>query len=381
MVNPTRFPSGISTYTQQHIMNTYPVVPNNYQIIKGDDFLPYRTADYTSTLTGTGAVAPYAWNGGAVQLTNGATAASNAILSLGASGNQTNTYQFVPGNQLWFDAKLATGGAASTNVVTSSNSTLYIGLFDAPTSPNSGVKYGAYFTKPAGGSAWNFVLINTVGATTYTTTYTNIADTNLPSGIYGDTAVNGTMALAGAGGYYTTVSSVVAGNGYRYAPLIIATGATGANAQLYAAHGASASPTSTGGSGLSNVWIGNQGNGSYTTYLGTAIPWCNLQFYYDGKGTIRIGVNGTQVMEVGFQGVTNMVFNGTNTNGTNQSYNTSTVSAAGFPTTNQLLAPYPGDAYAVLPKSQMQFAVGMIGATTASQLVWLDEFNIGTEFN
>ena len=382
MANPTRFPSGVSTFPVQHIMNTFPMVPNNYQIVKSDDFLPYRTADYTATVSGTGAITPFAWNGGAVQITNGATAASNAILSLGASGNQADTYQFVPGNQLWFDTKVATGGAASTGVVTSANSTLYVGLFDAPTTPNSGVKYAAYFTKPVGGSTWNFVLVNTVGATTYTTTFTNVADTNNPSGIFGDPyASNAALVLNGAAGYYTTVTSTTGGAGYKYAPLIVATGSTGAGAQLYSQHGAAGSPISTGGSGLNNVWITNQGNGAYTTYTAATLPWINLQFYYDGKGTIRIGVNGQQVMSVGNLGVTNPVFNGSNTNATGQSYTTSTVSAAAFPTTGYLTAPYTNDAYTMLPKSQMQFSVGMIGATTASQLFWVDEFNIGTEFN
>ena len=383
MANPQRYPSGISTYPTQHIMNTFPVLPNNYQVIKGDDFLPYRTADFTPTVSGTGAITAYSWNAGAVQFTNGGTAASNAILSLGASGNQTNTYQFVRGNQLWFDAKIATGGAASTGVVTSSNSAIYLGLFDTPTTPNSGVKFAAYFYKPAGGTTWNFVIVNTVGATTYTTTFTNIADTNLPSGIYGDpSSSNGTATFAGAGGYYTTVSGITtSGAGYRYNPLWIATGATGANAQIHGTHGANTTNAGSSGSGLANIWLGHQGNGAYTTYTGVAIPWINLQFYYDGKGTIKIGVNGIVVMSIGYQGNTALTFNGTNANALNQAYTASSVSAAGYPTTNDLLGPQTGDAWAILPKSTMQFSLGMIGATTASQLFWLDEFNIGTEFN
>ena len=382
MANPTRFPAGISTFPNQHVMNTFPIVPNNYQIIKSDDFLPYRSTDYTVTTTGTGAITAFPYNGGCVQFTNGATAASTIGLSLGASGNQTTTYQFIPGNQLWFDTKVCTGGAASTGVVVATNSTIYVGLFDNATAPASS-KYGAYFVKPSGGSTWNFVLVNTVGANTYTTTFTNVADTNNPSGVYGDAnASNATLSLAGAAGYYTTVSSITTpGAGYKYAPNILATGSTGAGAQFYAMHGATASPISTGGSGVSNLYIANQGNGAYATYTAAVLPWVNLQFYYDGKGTIRLGVNGTQVCEIGFQGQTVATFNGTNANATNQSYTTTAVTAAGFPSTSYVSGFYPGDAFAILPKSQMQWAVFMNSATTASQLFWVDEFNIGTEFN
>lgn len=380
MVAPVRY-KALSMMPQRSVLNTFPSVTNNFQITKSDDFLPYRAGDYTFTQTN-GTAAPFIWNGGAVQLsTAGSTAADLAVLALPSS-----SWQIVPGNQLWCDTKLAIRS-------TSTDTNMYCGLFDAvnPTLATNGI----YFIKPAGGTTVNFV-IKKAGTTT---TFQNVADLSRPSGltsVQDPNASVGVLTATQSGGIYNSIVVTTPGAGYQSAPIVVATGATGTTATLYCQIGSTAYgvqsfaqaslPSSTGipyGS-LVAPYITAGGTG-YTTATVEVAALINLQFYFDGKGRIIVGVNGRQVMAIGGSAVETGPYNIT----PGSTYNLSSAGVGpDFSTTGtQLttaLAPFQppiGSFYNIAPQGALLYDVGFFNTTANARSMVVDEYNLGTELN
>lgn len=380
MAAPVRF-KAMSVMPARSVINTFPAVTNPFQITKTDDFMPYRAGDYTVTQTN-GSAASFAWNGGAVQLsTTGGTAADAIYLAL-----PTLSMQVVPGNQLWMDTKLAIRA-------TSTDTTMYCGFFDNvnPASASNGI----YFIKPSGGTTINFV-VKKAGTTT---TFQNVGDLARPSGL---TAVQdpnasvGVLTATQSGGLYNSIVVTTPGAGYQCAPIVFATGATGSGAGLYCQIGSTAYgvqsfaqaslPSSTGipyGS-LVAPYITAPGS-AYTTALNEVAALIDLQFYFDAKGRIIVGVNGRQVMAIGGSAVETGPYNVT----PGQTYNLSTAGVGpDFSTTGtQLttaLAPFQpavGSFYNMSPQVQLQYAVGFLNSTANARSMVVDEYNIGTELN
>ncbi len=380
MVAPVRF-KALSLMPQRSVINTFPTLANNFQIIKSDDFLPYRAGDYTLTQTN-GSAAAFSWNGGAVQLsTTGATSADAAYLVL-----PSLSWQVVPGNQLWFDTKLAIRA-------TSTDTTVYCGLFDNvnPASATNGI----YFVKPFGGTTVNFV-IKKAGTTT---TFQNVGDLARPSGLTAVQDPNGSVGVLTAtqsGGLYNSVVVTTPGAGYQSAPIVIATGSVGSGAALYAQIGSTAYgvqsfaqaslPSSTGipyGS-LAMPYITAPGS-AYTTATVEVAALINLQFYFDGKGRLIVGVNGRQVMAIGGSAVEIppyvMVPGSTynlSTPGVGPDFSTSGTQLS------TALAPFQppiGSFYNVSPQIALEYAVGFLNSTASARSLIVDEYNLGTELN
>ena len=371
---PVRFLSGVNTFPAKHTMANFPVAPTQYQINKGDDFIPFRqSTDYTATTGGTGATAAaYAWNGGAIKITCGSTTPFKSFEALGA-----NCVQAIPGNQLWHDVRMAAPVGTQSNP--SNDATIYCGFFDNvdPTAASNGI----YFTKPSGGTAVHFVILKAGTATTFQ----NVGDFAKASGLFGDaTAINGALAFNGTGTTYTNVTVSTPGFGYRVAPLIITTGAAGSGALVYCQTGStSAQPNADmqgNGSALAAPFILAAGSG-YTagTLAADILPWLNFQFYYNGKGRLLVGINGKMVLGFDRTGGT------TATPG--QTYNVSTVGNAfnfiGTTLTTGVapVQPAPGDVITALPLVPMQLAFGLVGTTANNRVMYVEEVNIATELN
>jgi len=372
---PVRYTSGVNTFPAKHSMRNYPVVPTQFQITKGDDFIPFRqSTDYTATTGGTGATAAaYPWNGGAVKITCGSTTPYKSMEALGA-----NSIIFVPGNQCWHDVRVAVPTTGTSNPA--NDATVYVGFFDNvdPSAATNGV----YFVKPSGGSTVNFVILKAGTATTFS----NIGDFSIPSGIYGDPlASNGSLAFNTTGTTYTNVTVNNPGFGYRVAPLVIATGTAGSGAQLYCQLGSSAgNPNADGqgnGSSLYSPYILAAGSG-YTanTLAADILPWINLQFYYNGKGRLEVGINGKLLMSLDKDAPS------TATPG--QTYNLASISLDSFNFSGTSLTtgvapvqPAVGDPYVALPQVPLQLAFGLVGTTANNRVMYVEEINIGTELN
>jgi len=371
MPNPTRFPSGVSTFPIQHVQNTFPVVPSQWQVNKGDDFIPFRqSTDYTATASTGASAAAYAWNGGAVKITGGTTTPFKSFEALGA-----NSLQVVPGNQLWHDVRLAAPTGSMQNPLT--DSVVYTGFFDNvdPTAATNGI----YFTKPAGGSTVNLVILKNSTATTFS----NIADLSKPSGIYGDTySTAGALAFNTTGTTFSSVSVSATGQGYRCAPLCIPFGTAGSGAQIYTQLGGAIQGGGSGsGAPLFAPYIVAAGSGYTANTLGCdIIPWVNLQFWYNGKGTLSVGVNGRVVLTLGKEGVTTATPGSTYTLGSGlaNSYNFSGTSLTAGVSPVQ---PAVGDFYVASPQVPMQLAFGLVGTSGNARYLYVEEVNIATELN
>ena len=372
---PSRFLSGVNTFPAKHAMATFPVVPTQWQVTKGDDFIPFRqSTDYTATAAGTGATAAaFAWNGGALKITAGSTSTFKSFEALGA-----NSLQFVPGNNLWHDVRLAVP-VIGTNPAT--DSAVYTGFFDNvdPTAAANGV----YFYKPAGGTAVHFIILK-AGTTT---TFQNVGDLQYPSGLYADPiGSNGALTFNATGTAFSTVTVTTPGFGYRTAPLIVPTGTAGSGAQVYCQLGGSAGyPTADSqgnGSSLYNAIITAPGSGYTAGTLGAEVyPWINFQFAYNGKGRLIAAINGKIVLGFDRTGGTNVTAGSTYNNatvGVGPFYNASgTTLAAGL-----MSAPPPaGDIYNILPMVPLQLAFGMVGSTGTNRVMYAEEINLGTELN
>lgn len=480
---PARFSAGINTFPFAHAMRTFPVVTTQFQINKGDDFIPFRTSDYTATGTGTGAAqAAFGWNGGAVKLTAGSTLTQKSFLALGA-----NSLQVIPGNQLWHDVRVGVSALATQSNPTT-DAVIFCGLFDNadPTLALNGI----YFQKPSGGSAVNFVVMKggiaapvqaapstattggTIAANTYylvvtaltatgetvrsneqsqvttgatstitvnwaavpgaasyrvylgtaagvettyfavaggatitttltsatgtagsppatntsgtITTFQNVGDFGLPSGIYGDPgSSNGSLTFNTTGTTFTSVVVGAAGGGYRVAPLVNLTGTAGSGGQaicqLGQGAGLAGSDSQMASSALYAPYITAPGSGYTAGTLGAdIIPWINLQFYYDGKGRLLVAMNGRAVMALDAVGVLTAAPGAT--------YNVATAANASYSFAGTTLSagvapiqPRPGDPYVALPQVPLQLAFGLYGTAANNRALYVEEINVGTE--
>lgn len=377
MANPQRFTAGLSTFPTQHVLNTFPVVPTQFQVTKGDDFIPFRqSTDYTATTSGTGATAAaYSWNGGAIKVTAGSTTAFKSMEALGA-----NCVQLVPGNQTLFDVRIAAPTGSMQNPAT--DSVLYVGLFDNvdPTAAANGI----YFSKPASGSTLNFTVLKNSTATTFS----NVGDLAKPSGIYNDsTSTPGTLTFNGTGTTFTTVTVSNSGAGYRCAPLVVPFGTAGSGAQVYCQLGGNTqgvsyrnSSTDSANAGLYAPYIVAAGSGYTAGTLGAdIIPWINVQAWYDGKGTLHVGINGRKVLTLGYSGVTTATPGSTYnvaTVGNSFNFQGTTLTTGVAP-----VQPLNGDFYVAAPQVPLQLAFGIVGTNGNNRVMYVEEINLATELN
>lgn len=353
MAQPVRFPSGVSTYPPKNTLASFPLVPAINQASLVNEFIPYRSGDFTIAQTnGTGAL--LGWNEGGLTLsTTGATAGDKIIFGMNA---QCAVY--MPGNQLWTSCTIAVPSTISdTNVYMGEANTQ-----DITNSPTDGV----YFLKPSGGTTVNLV-IKKAGTTT---TFTNIADLSKPSGIYGDTtSTAGTLSFNTSGTTLTSIAVATSGSGYQQAPYVQITGTAGSGASAY---------VQLRSGGLYAPYITAAGSG-YTagTFAGTILPWITLSKYYDGKGTLYIGVNGKTVMSIGPQGQTSITAGGTATNASFKSYYV----------TNQLttgqapIQPKAGAFDNLMPLVPMYPGGGFTNTTANARTAYVDSFQLGFEYN
>ena len=295
ITKPVRFPSGVSGDSPSSINADFPQVLGRYQYNYLNTIALARSTDFTSTIVGTGTVTNTAWPGGMMTITNTAGAADAITL-----GHKTQGMQILPGNRFWMNATIAMplSGVAQT---------MYLGGCDATTF--GAATNGIWLFKAAASSSLSLVIKN--GATT--TTFTNIADLSKTSGWVNDTsAVAGTLAFNGAGTTFATVTVNNPGSGYQVSPFVIPTGTAGSGAQVYC---------QIGSGQLYAPYIAAAGSGYTAGTLGaTILPLHNIALYYDGKGTLFVGVNGKTVISIGTYGATSVTAGATVTNAAYNSY-------------------------------------------------------------
>ena len=384
MATPTRFPVGLNTFPPRHILNTYPVSPSPRQVAVQEDFLPYRAGDYTITTAVAGTVTTFPQLTGAVKLATSANATDTIYaFRLGAG------FQLMPLNQAWYNTRFA----YPRSVLNTNDTNIYLGgWFDAATLSAS--NNGIYFFKPSGGTAVNLI-IKKAGTTT---TFQNIADVSLPSGLFGDTnAVNGTLTATIAGNAFTAVSVATAGAGYQTSPLVLTTttagGTTGSTPVIVGLGSTGLSSTNpqvpiqstqlpygslyapyiaTPGSGFTN-------GGPLTTLLEVE-PVLDLSFYYNGKDTLYVGVNGRVVMTIGPAGQTAFAAGAT----------INVATAAGGPSfapTTQLttsiapVQPTAGSAYNILPTTLLNTGFGVANTSANIRTMYELEYYSAVELN
>jgi hypothetical protein len=369
----TNFPNGLGTWPSNHAIATYPIAPTQWQITKGDDFIPFRqSTDYTATTGGTGATAAaFPWNAGFLKITSGSTTPFKSTEALGAG-----CFQAMPGNGLWHDLRMCAPTNSQTNPV--NDATTYAGFFD--TVDPSAAANGIYFIKPTGGTAVHFVVLKGGVATTFQ----NVGDLSTPSGLFNDSgSVLGVLTANTVGTTLTSLAVTTPGFGYRAAPLLIVNGTAGSNAAAYVQLGGSAGfPTfgaQSSASSLYATYITNAGSG-YTagTFTVDVLPLINFQFYYNGKGRLIVGINGRIVMALDTMGV-NVAVPGQTYNvatSSGKSWNFSTTTLA---TTN--VAPPVGDPIVALPQMPLQLGFGLVGTTANNRVMYVDEINVATELN
>ena len=362
---------------------SFPTVATNFQIVKTEDYIPFRSSsDYVTTLVGAGSTAQaISWNGGAISLTTAATINTGIYLSLGTTGGTgAGSVQIVPGQQLWHDVRVAVPS------VTNTNGTVYVGLFDN-VNPTTAVASGngIYFVKPAGQSAFNFAITKTFNGTTTTTTWTNVGDFAKPSGIYNDpNASAASLSFNTTGTTYTSVSVTNPGAGYNVSPLILATGTGGSNATLYSALGGAAQYQSVNNSSgsLTNAYIGNSGSGYTAGTLSAEIdPWINLQFWFDGQ-ILHVGVGGRIVFAVQYNGYNAVNVGGTNVVGVTSGTPITNwfVPASAQITTGQMPNQPPvGAPINILPLAPLFQTFGYVTTTATALRLYVDETNIASE--
>ena len=385
MANPVRFPKGLSTFPPRSTLGTYPIATSPQQIAVTDDFLPYRAADYTVTTAVAGTAATFPWPSGAVKLATSASSTDTEYLWRNGQG-------FLPiqGNQFWMDFKVA----YPRTVLNANDTNAYWGWFDnaVPTAAANGI----YFIKPSGGTAVHFV-IKKAGTTT---TFQNVADCSLPSGLYGDTnSINALLNATIAGNVFTVLSVNTAGAGYQVMPLVLSTSTSGvagnvpAMALLGATSFSSTNPQfpvqSTGipYASIAAPWLTNPGSG-YTnagplTTLLEVEPLIDYQVWFDGKGTLLVGINGRTVLSIigtaVSQGVVGIAAGSTVNVATGVSpsyYSTTqvTISVAPF-------QPPVGSPMNLLPLVLMGVGFGMANTTANIRTLYVMEYNSAIELN
>lgn len=373
MSNPTRFPSGISTFKTNQILNTFPNVPNSSQSsVTTSEFNPYIAGNFTVTATtatvaaGTGTPGT-GFNGGISSLA--VTTASGGKAGIVFNGNSSTgqAVQFIPGNKLWFNVQVAHNSTFLTDTTTVSR----YGLFDVSDATGT-VTNGVYLEKvAAAGGALKLVIKNTgLTGSTVTTTINNVADISKPSGIYGDTSSTvGTLTTAGSSNKYTSIVVATAGSGYAQAPLVRALGANGSSpyAQLYC---------QVQNTGLYAPYITHIGGTGYTTFTNEVNHWIDLSFYYDGNGRFFFGINGKQVLSIGQDGTTALAAGGTATSG-NSFYATN----ASMTTSIAPIIPWAGAFDNIMPMVALSAGAAYSLNTNATNIMFVDSFQIGSEYN
>lgn len=373
MVAPTRFPAGISTFKSNSILNTYPSVPNSTQTaVTTLEMNPYVASAYTVTATtatvtagtstpGTG------FNGGMISMA--VTTAAGGKAGVVANGNIATgqAVQLIPGNQMWFNIQVAHNSTFLTDATAVSR----YGLFDIA-DPTGTVTNGIYLEKvAAAGGALNLVIKNTgLTGATVTTTINNVADLTRPSGIYGDTSSTvGTLTTVGSSNKYTSIAVGTAGSGYSQAPLVRATGANGSTpfAQAYVQE--------QNGS-LYAPYITHVGGAGYTTFTNEVNHWLDFSFYYDGRGRFFFGVNGKQVLSIGPDGATNLSAGGTATTGNSFYAINSAMTTSIAPVSSQ-----PGSFDVIMPMVALSGGAGYASNTNATNIMFIDCFQVGSEYN
>jgi len=353
MANPVRFTSGVSTFSPKSNQASFPMVPTPNQGCVINEFVPYRSGDFVAAQTN-GSVAALAWNSGGITLsTTGSTTGDKIIL-----GMTSPAIQYMPGNQMWTGITVAAPSTiADVNVYFGEANTQ-----DITNSPTDGV----YFLKPAGGTAVNLI-VKKAGTTT---TFTNIADLAKPSGLYGDaTSTAGTLTPNGTGTTLTSLAVATGGSGYASAPLLITTGTSGSGAAAYC---------QVASGSLYAPYVTAAGSG-YTagTFSVTPLPWITLSKYYDGKGTLYIGVNGRTVMSIGPSGRTNVAAGGTAANASFQSYYVTTQ----LSTSVAPIQPRAGAFDNLMPLVPMYPGGGIANTTANARTAYVDSFQLGFEYN
>lgn len=379
MVNPTRFPAGISTFKPNQVLNSFPTLPANNQTVSVQEFIPYIPAQWTVT-SNTSTVGAGVWNAAAAALISGY---NNGIVSMalttGAGGTAAITLNgnaapcapisFIPGNQVWFNTQVALSAVALTDATLVTR----YGFFSNEATPVGTVLNGIYFEKKAAaGGVLNLVIKNSgLTGTTVTTTINNVADVSLPSGIFGDTSSSvGSLITTGSANKYTSVVVNAPGSGYAQAPLVRTTGvgAAASFAQLYCQE--------QNGS-LYAPYITNVGGTGYTTFGNEVNHWIDLSLYYDGKGRLYVGVNGKTVLTIGQDGTTTLAAGGTATTGAGNYFATN----GSMTTSVAPILPAIGAFDNIMPMSPMAAGVGAFGATANTTIVFCDSLQLGVEYN
>lgn len=381
MASPVRFPKGLNTFPPKHILNTFPVAPSVSQFTHYDDFLPYQTGKYTVTTAVAGTVTAFAGLAGFVRLATSASATDTVYLSLNGQG-----FQIVPGSQAWHSV----GYVYPRSVLNSNDTNIYCGWFDSqtPTAANNGV----YFIKPAGGTAVNFV----IRKNGVSTTFQNVGDMALPSGLFGDTnSAPGTLSAVIAGTSFTGVSVATPGSGYREAPLVLSTttaGGTVGSSPVGVGLGSSSlagnpqRPVDVTGLAYASLYApritvpgtGFTNNAGATNLLEVEHS-LGLQFYYDGAAdTFYVGINGFKVMSIGPTGATSVAAGGTvNVATAGPSFTSATqISTALMP-----VQPRAGGASNILPMAPMFAVTGFANTTVNIRQGYIQDFWMGCEYN
>jgi hypothetical protein len=397
MVSPVRYPSGVSTFKPNHILSTFPTLPNAQQGASATlEMFPYIAGQYTVTATtatvaaGTGTPGT-GFNGGILSLAVTTASGGKAGVTLNGNSAAGQGVQFIPGQQVWFNTQVAHNSTFLTDATTVAR----YGLFDT-TDPTATITNGVYFEKFAGaGGALNLVIKNTgLTGSTVTTTINNVADLARPSGLYGDTSSTvGTLTTAGSSNKYTSISVATTGNGYVQAPLVRALGASGSSpfAQLYCVigsgpQGQASSPGNIGnsfGGGLYAPYIAHVGGTGYTTFTNEVNHWVDLSLYYNGRGQLFVGVNGKTVFTVGIiqnqlvssQSVQNLAAGGTATTG-----NAYYITNASMTTSIAPVLPAPGTFDLIMPMSALNAGIGYALNTNTTNIMFADQIQAATEY-
>ena len=187
-----------------------------------------------------------------------------------------------------------------------------------------------------------------------------------------------------AGATYTNVTITAAGLGYRIAPLIVPTGASGSGAMIFCQAGSSAGePTEDARGNKSSLYaayITAPGSGYTGTPTAEVFPWINLQFWYNGKDRLVIGIGGKEIMSLDRNA------NATATPGSTYNVGSTLINSYNFLGTTLIAGSYtvnpaPGDIYNALPQVPMQLVFGMVGTTGNNRVMYVEELNIGAEQN
>ena len=370
MVAPTRFPAGISTFRTNNVLANFPSVPNASQTgAITVEMNPYVAGSYTVTNTtatigaGTGTTG---FNGGLVSLAVTTASGGKAAVALNGNSSTGQALQLIPGNQAWFNIQVA----HSSTFLTDSTTVSRYGLFDVSDVTGT-ITNGIYLEKAAGGTALNFVIKNTgLTGSTVTTTVNNVGDLAKPSGIYGDTSSTvGTLTTAGSSNKYSSVAVGTAGSGYAQAPLVRATGANASSpyAQLYC---------QTQNGSLYAPYIAHVGGTGYTTFTNEVNHWLDLSFYYDGKGRFFFGINGKQVLSMGQDGGTPLTAGSTATTG-----NSFYITNSAMTTSIAPVLPAAGTFDNIMPMVAMQAGAGYALNTNTTNVMFIDSFQVGSEYN